>query len=84
MGKKTNTINSNKKQMKYDLETVLFTKKDIKEKVVEVGKRISEDYKERNPILLGLLKGSFVFLSDLAREITIDLTVEVKTLNFYI
>ena len=61
-----------------DIEQVFFTEEDINKKVVELGKQISEDYKDKKPILLGILKGSFIFLSDLSRKLTIDHTVEVK------
>ena len=64
-------------ELQNDVESVLFSESQLNDKVTELGKRISEDYKGKNPILLGILKGSYVFLSDLARKVTIDHTVEV-------
>jgi hypoxanthine phosphoribosyltransferase len=53
---------------------VLVTEAELREKVRELGRRITEDYAGRAPLLVGILKGAFVFMSDLAR--TIDLPVE--------
>ena len=61
-----------------DIETVLFTEEILREKVRELGAKITEDYKDKpSPVLLGILKGSYVFLSDLARQIKLDHTIEV-------
>ena len=55
----------------------LFDEKTIHKRVVELGKQISADYKGRKPILVGVLKGSFIFLGDLIREIDAEVGVEV-------
>jgi hypoxanthine phosphoribosyltransferase len=54
-----------------DLQTVLFTEEQIARKVAELGARISRDYAERDLVLIGVLKGGVVFLSDLSRAITV-------------
>ena len=54
-----------------DLETVLLTREQIAARVAELGRQISDDYRGGNLILVGVLKGSVVFLADLMRAITI-------------
>ncbi len=54
---------------------LLIPAPDIEEKVKELGKRITEDYRDKNPILIGILKGGFIFLADLVRQI--DFNVEI-------
>jgi hypoxanthine phosphoribosyltransferase len=55
---------------------VLLSEVAIAEKVRELGARITADYRGRAPVLIGVLKGSFVFVADLARAIDLPLTVE--------
>ena len=55
----------------------------IQKRVKELGKKISSDYKDRVPIFIGVLNGSFVFFSDLIREITIDCEVDFLKLSSY-
>ena len=65
--------------MKNDYSKILFTEDQIKTRVKELGEQITEDYSGRKPILLGILKGCFMFLADLARHI--DLECEVRFLQ---
>lgn len=48
-----------------------LSEEDIVLKVHELGRKISVDYKDKEPVLLGVLNGSFMFLSDLAKQISI-------------
>jgi len=57
----------------------LIREEDINKKVNELAERINADYRDRKPVLIGVLKGAFVFLADLLREI--DITVEVDFLS---
>src|SRR4051794_23593125 len=54
---------------------VVVTEDELRSRIGELGKQITEDYEGRAPLLVGVLKGAFVFMSDLARHI--DLLVEV-------
>lgn len=60
---------------------VLIKETEIQQKVQEIGKKINKEYKDRKPILIGVLKGAFVFLADLLREI--DITVEIDFLSIH-
>ena len=50
----------------------LISEHEINKQVQRIGQEISSDYKEKDLVLLGVLKGSFIFLSDLTRQISID------------
>ncbi len=62
---------------------VLFTREDIRKRVEELGKQISEDYKDKKLLVVSLLKGSFIFTADLVREIDIPVIVEFMTTSSY-
>lgn len=62
---------------------LLISKDKIQQKVLELGKRLSKDYKDKNPIFLGILKGSFVFLADLIRATNTNLFTEFVELSSY-
>lgn len=54
----------------------LFSKTDIQKRVKELGEQISEDYKGDGLVVVGVMKGAFVFLADLVRVIRIPITVD--------
>ncbi|WIF94247.1 hypoxanthine phosphoribosyltransferase [Caminicella sporogenes] len=62
---------------------VLLSREDIQKKVEELGKEISNDYKEKNLLVVSLLKGSFIFTADLVREIDIPVKIEFMTTSSY-
>ena len=57
----------------------LLTGEEISDRIASLGREISEDYAEADLVLIGVLKGSFVFLADLIRRL--DLTVEIDMLS---
>lgn len=62
---------------------LLFSKDQIKEKIKEIAEKISGDYEGKELVLIGILKGSFIFLADLARSITIPLTIDFARISSY-
>ena len=54
----------------------LISEKKIQAEVKKLGKNISKDYKNKDLVLVGVLKGSFVFLADLTQQITIDHSID--------
>ena len=58
---------------------VVVGEDELHARIAELGKEITEDYQGRAPLLVGVLKGAFVFMSDLARHI--DLPVEVDFMS---
>lgn len=69
--------------MKNDIKKVYFTAEMINNRVRELGAELSADYAEKKPLLIGVLKGSFIFMSDLARAMDIPCEMEFITLSSY-
>lgn len=61
----------------------VLTKEEIDKTVSEIASRISSDYKGCDLILVGVLKGAFIFLSDLIRQLTIPVKVDFAGLSSY-
>jgi len=61
----------------------LISREQIVQRIAEIGREISDDYRDRNPVLVGVLRGSFVFLADLIRAITIPLEVDFISVESY-
>lgn len=62
---------------------VLFSEEEIKERVRELGKQITEDYRNKNLLIVSLLKGSFIFAADLVREIDLPVKMSFMTTSSY-
>jgi len=62
---------------------VLIKEVDIKNKVSEIGARINDEYRDKKPVLIGVLKGAFMFLADLLREIEIPVEVDFLSIHSY-
>jgi hypoxanthine phosphoribosyltransferase len=61
----------------------LISEEEIKAKVQKIGEKIAEDYTDRDLVLIGVLKGSFVFLADLTRAISIDHEIDLVGASSY-
>lgn len=69
--------------MRNDIERIFFTEEEIKEKVQELGAKISKDFEGKNPLFVGVLKGCFVFMADLMRYVTIPCSVDFMAVSSY-
>lgn len=69
--------------MKTDISEVLLDEQTIQNKVMELGKKISEDYKDKNPVMVCILKGGVIFLTDLIKNISIPLELDFMSLSSY-
>ena len=58
--------------MQNDIESILISAEEIEAKVAEVGRRITEDFRDKDPIFVGVLKGCFIFMADLMRHVDIN------------
>ncbi|MBI4474618.1 MAG: hypoxanthine phosphoribosyltransferase [Acidobacteria bacterium] len=67
--------------MKTALGTVLISEEDIRRRIKEIGRQISKDYASRSVTLVGILKGSFIFLADVIRAISPEIPVEVDFMS---
>jgi hypoxanthine phosphoribosyltransferase len=63
--------------------SILFTRDEIEATVKRLAAEIGQDYHDKHPILIGVLKGSFVFLADLIRLLDFPLEVEFIRLSSY-
>ncbi|OSP88409.1 hypoxanthine phosphoribosyltransferase [Lactococcus lactis] len=65
------------------LKEVLFTREQIAERVKELAEVVSRDYEGKNPLVVGILKGSIMFTVDLLKELSIDAEVDFMDVTSY-
>lgn len=66
-----------------DLKEILLDEDTIKAKIKELGAEISRDYAKKDLVLVGVLKGSVIFMADLMKEITIPCTMDFMAVSSY-
>ena len=66
-----------------DLGPVVVSEDDLRDRVVALGKQITDDYAGRPPLLVGVLKGAFVFMSDLSRSIDLPVEFDFMAVSSY-
>lgn len=64
-------------------DQVIFDQAVIRKAVVELGRRITKDYDQKDLLLVGILRGAYVFLSDLSREIRTPHTIDFMAVSSY-
>lgn len=69
--------------MKEDVKEILLNEEEIRKKIREIGQNISRDYAGRDLILIGVLKGSVMFMADLMKEITIPCSMDFMAVSSY-
>ncbi|NLI60361.1 MAG: hypoxanthine phosphoribosyltransferase [Clostridiales bacterium] len=62
---------------------ILISEERIKERVTELGAQISRDYKEKDLVAIGILRGGVMFMSDLIKEIKIPLSIDFMAVSSY-
>lgn len=66
-----------------EIDEVLFTREDIANRVAELGAKITRDYEGKDLIVVGILKGAGVFMSDLIREINSPIRIDFMSVSSY-
>lgn len=66
-----------------DIKSVLISEEEIQNKVAEMGAEISEDYKDKNLLVISVLKGASVFMSDIIRKITLPIQIDFMAASSY-
>lgn len=66
-----------------DIKEVLCSETEIEEIITRLGKQITEDYKGKNLLVVGILKGSVLFMADLLRKIDLDLKIDFMAISSY-
>jgi hypoxanthine phosphoribosyltransferase len=66
-----------------DLGEIVVDEASLQRRIVELGERITEDYADRSPLLVGVLKGAFMFMADLARAIRLPVEFDFMAVSSY-
>ncbi len=64
-------------------EKTLFTRDEINERVRELGEEVSQVYKDKELVVISLLRGSFIFTADLVRELSVPVEIDFMTTSSY-
>src|SRR5947208_14689813 len=65
------------------LGPVVVAADELQARIRELGKEISADYEGRDPLLIGVLKGAFVFMSDLTRHLDLPVEIDFMAVSSY-
>lgn len=66
-----------------DVKKIILSEEEIKSKVTELAKRISQDYKGEELLVVGILKGSVIFMSDLVKELEVPVQMDFMQVSSY-
>ncbi len=66
-----------------DIKSIMISEEEISKRVKELGKQLTEDYKGKELLVVGILKGCMLFLSDLVRTIELPLTMDFMVVSSY-
>lgn len=69
--------------MNKNVERILISEDELQKKVAELGAKITKDYKDKNLMIVGILKGSVVFMADLMRAIDLNCKVDFMSISSY-
>ena len=69
--------------MRDDIESILLTEEQLQKRIREMGQEISRDYADRNPIFIGVLKGCFMFMADLVRNVDVPCSIDFMAVSSY-
>ena len=66
-----------------DIDHILFNEEQLKARVREIAGQIDRDFAGKEPMLISVLRGSFIFMADLMRSITLPCTVDFMAVSYY-
>ena len=69
--------------MDKDIEKILFTNEDIKTAVQKLGKKLTEDYQDKNPVIVGILRGAAPFMIDLIQAMDCYMEIDFMAVSSY-
>ena len=69
--------------MREDIKEIIFSAESIQQRVKELGAKITLDYAGKSPLIIGILKGCFIFLADITRNIGLDCEIRFLTASSY-
>lgn len=65
------------------VKRILFSEEEIKKRIGELGRQISEDYRDKHPVLISVLKGTMYFVADLSRQLDIPVNIDFMSIGVY-
>ncbi|MBP5616907.1 MAG: hypoxanthine phosphoribosyltransferase [Elusimicrobiaceae bacterium] len=65
------------------LDRILFSQEQLAQRVAELGRQISADYRGKMPLFVGILRGCILFYSDLMKQISVDCNMDFMCLSSY-
>ncbi len=74
---------ANSNSLHEDIKEILYTEEEIQARVRELGAAISRDFAGRNPLVICVLKGAFIFMADLIKQLQIPLEVDFMAISSY-
>lgn len=69
--------------MRQDIERILFSEEQLQTRIAELGAQITEDFRDKEPLFVGVLKGCFVFMADLLRSVDMYCTMDFMAVSSY-
>ena len=69
--------------MEQDMQEILFTREEVTARIRDLAAQITRDYQGKSPAVIGILRGSFIFLADLVRELNLPLTLDFMSASSY-
>ena len=69
--------------MEQDMQQILFTQDQVAARVQELAAQITRDYAGKTPLVVGVLRGSFIFMADLVRHLDLPLTLDFMAASSY-
>jgi hypoxanthine phosphoribosyltransferase len=77
------TLTPHVKTFEGDIEQILLSSDEIQRKIAETGEQLTRDYAGKDLLLVGVLKGAFVFMADLSRHINLPLEFDFMAVSSY-
>lgn len=69
--------------MKSDIKKILISEEEVSMRIKELGMEITEDYKDKNLMVVGILKGAVVFMSELCKRIDLPIDMDFMSVSSY-
>ena len=70
--------------MDKDIQEVLFTEQQLRDRIAELGEELTRDYQGKNPVIVGVLKGVVVFYADMIRQIKTHCEMDFMVLSYMV
>lgn len=69
--------------MEQDMQQILFTQEEVAARIQEMAAEINRDYAGKAPLVVGVLRGCFIFMADLVRQLKLPLTLDFMSASSY-